>query len=476
MWLAIGVHACLLIFQLCCATDEKSLGDRNWNHLNTYFLALEEKFDDAAGSNVTLPHPLVSACRNLKYSGLSRSLEFDPGWMSCVPDFTDSNWKPFPYGNISGQNGKLCYTLSGLNTAMGLCSDGRESLGNWPFVTNDCLSQLKNTNTWFNENATIGCFVADGETFCQKDKLKNHISDCFRTKRSRKMKLCLPKFINLGLHKTGTSTQHDFMRGQRGWITSVIKEPNFWKVSPPSRKLKRNKYISATRFPFLENYLKRTLKKNANSYFGDYSVALTHFITAPIYAKHTMPDAKFTVTLREPIDTLMSHFFFSSQNKSLDHLLQAVHDDATAMVHCQTHSDFLTNFPHKFWDPLCFFHTLRNNTLNLLHDTMVLDGLLPWFSYFPRESFHFMSTKRSTDPQSYRDMFDFLNIPQECLNTSNIEHKNKNTGNKQKFEFSEQSKSTDEYLNFIKFLDTFSRLQSKRLSKIIDIPRHRLFE
>jgi len=121
---------------------------------------------------------------------------------------------------------------------------------------------------------------------------------------------CKPKFMVLGVQKSGTSSLWEGMKQHPDIIPSKIKEPQYFSHGQVGYDHAR----CSTDQQSLQDYLTRfyshanTQMKNRTKSAGEWSATYFHCACCPGVLRAFMPQLKFIVSLRQPIDRAFSRF------------------------------------------------------------------------------------------------------------------------------------------------------------------------
>ena len=176
-----------------------------------------------------------------------------------------------------------------------------------------------------------------------------------------------PTFIGLGVQKCATT-----------WIFDVLNDhPNIFV--PEKRQLN---YFAHNYGYGLQWYLNKFPKTtNANYAAGEFSTEYFHDPLAPIRIKNIYPDIKLLLSLREPVDRLISN-----------------HKHEVRVGH--------------FIGPDLSVEAGIKNNPTYIEQGMYSDHLQRWLEYFPREQIHviFCDDMKTNPDQLVHDLYKFLNV------------------------------------------------------------------
>lgn len=255
------------------------------------------------------------------------------------------------------------------------------------------------TNTWVYKAPHPGFFYVDKTWVNASATLPTHAAPCYPTHLAKTR--CMPIVIGIGLHKSGTSALfamvNRFKRGTRG-----LKEPRFWI---PGRGM-------PCRFPHMECYMKT---HGPGDWFVDASVPQTWHIHSSILTAYGQPNAKIIATVRDPLDLLESHYYFSFMGRvSVTDFAASLLQQLRDLVQCHTQSTWAQE--HRVaWDPGCFWESaLSSELLNKGHlpDLMFAETLHGWLYRYPVGQIMWINVSGGLDRERER-IAAFINVPVE---------------------------------------------------------------
>ena len=138
--------------------------------------------------------------------------------------------------------------------------------------------------------------------------------------------VCMPKVFIAGFPKCGTTYLFCLIEGLYGNREySLVKEPYFW-VPRASFHSHQTPYEPSELIPYLLNFMPATESESRNRFSVAIDASpnlffrwrqnsadggLVNYCLAPAVLPQVLPDSKFIVILREPVDMLYSTFWFS---------------------------------------------------------------------------------------------------------------------------------------------------------------------
>ena len=206
----------------------------------------------------------------------------------------------------------------------------------------------------------------------------------------------LPDFFIIGAAKCGTTTLFDIVTSHpsvHNRSNVKTKEPWYFGISPLSLKWYR------CFFP---------IKKN-KKLLCDASVSLLPSLLAPVQISYILPNAKFIVILRDPVERALSHY---EDNKRSGYKVATTFEGALRAEYRHIAEKGVQTTTRSFTEYLAWGHYAAQ--------------LERWFSVFDRNQFLILTTvelQKDRQETAYK-MFDFLGLPKH--NITNV--KNSNTG------------------------------------------------
>ena len=209
----------------------------------------------------------------------------------------------------------------------------------------------------------------------------------------------LPDFIILGVEKGGTSSLYRYLIQHPSISPTITKEINYF-----NKYYDRGSNWYRVCFPFkFHKYFAQTLQKK-NFLTGEASIRYFDHPHAPERIKQLIPNVKFIILLRNPIDRAYSQHSMIVRGR-LEELTfeQAIKDEKE-----RTSEEYEKMLKDKNYYSDNYFHYAY------LNRGIYVDKLKRWMDVFPKEQFLIMQTKDFFDDPSkiYHKTLDFLNLPQ----------------------------------------------------------------
>jgi len=217
----------------------------------------------------------------------------------------------------------------------------------------------------------------------------------------------LPDFIILGAEKGGTSSLYRYLIQHPFINSSVTKEINYFNKYY-DRGL--NWYRVCFPFKFHKFFAKNLQKKNFLT--GEASVRYFDHPHAPERIKQLIPNVKFIILLRNPIDRAYSQhsMVVRGGNEKLT-FEQAIEDEKDL-----TSEEYEKMLKDKnYYSDTYFRHAYLNRGI-------YVDKLKRWMDVFPKEQFLIMHSKDffANPSKIYQKTLDFLNMPQFDLKNYDV--------------------------------------------------------
>ncbi|KAL3932996.1 MAG: hypothetical protein SGBAC_010588 [Bacillariaceae sp.] len=342
---------------------------------------------------------------------------------------------------------------------------------------------LKPEELWFVHNYTQkGCFGVEGtsqNSVCfPRDRLQGFASDCFYAPDRPKTILCLPKWIGLGLHKSGSTALFHFIKINFPTYR-YRKERRFFNPSRGETTFNSSVPMSC-RFPNMKCYLGDGAHAGPKGIHGDLTVPLTFYIHAPLFVEQVQPQAKFIITLRDPIDLLWSRFHFNKMKTS--DLKESILMGLEWFLDCQERSIWRRQ-TGAGWDPGCSFQSAAaeeiaiqiNNTdlstgLRLIRDGLFADTIHLWLARFNYSQFLFVPNSQLREESAVEHLTNsiasFLDVPPYEKRPDFV---TRNIANKTSLHL------RDLYPDVVELLETFFRPHRYWLSQLSGIPEDDVF-
>jgi len=441
------------------------------------------------------PHamPLARCFDNEELSEENGGHDHSNLWQTCMPVYMGKNQLGSrPYGNEPRDKNGVEYSF-----CRGDPHSRFKKEGVCPNQQNDEMPEAtlpfdiyrfgrvpKPDELWFVKNYTQkGCFGVEGtshNSVCfPRDRLKGFASDCFYAPDRPKTILCLPKWIGLGLHKSGSTALFHFIkinfptyryRKEKRFFNPSRGE-TFFNSSAPMR----------CRFPNMKCYLGDGGHAGPKGIWGDLTVPLTFYIHAPLFVEQVQPQAKFIITLRDPIDLLWSRFHFNKMKTS--DVRESILMGLEWFVDCQETSTWRKQ-TGLGWDPACSFKSAAaeeiamevNNTdlstgLRLIRDGLFADTIHMWLGRFNYSQFLFVPNSQLRKEEAVDDLTNsissFLNVPPNDEKDPNFV--TRNIANKTSLHLREL------YPDVAELLETLFRPHRYWLSQLSGIPEEDVF-
>lgn len=155
------------------------------------------------------------------------------------------------------------------------------------------------------------------------------------------MKLNWPSFYIVGTPKGGTTNLYLHLKDIPEIFLPAEKELNYWSGS--------NEYISRSQTQYLDNFN----DASTNAIIGEASPHYFSSAIAPKQISEAQPNAKIIVSLRNPINRLVSHILMRNRNLGIDNDLDNqisdyLKDDNHGLIKEGLYADHLINYYNHF--------------------------------------------------------------------------------------------------------------------------------
>ena len=204
----------------------------------------------------------------------------------------------------------------------------------------------------------------------------------------------LPNYLILGAHKAGSSSLY----------LNLIKHPN---VLPASTKEVNyfDAYYGSTgwyraNFP-TKKEMEKITSKNQTCRIGESTPQYLFHPLVPQRVKALIPDAKFLVVLRNPIDRAFSHYNHNQRKKSIEPLCfeDALHERNQILSKAKKLALLGDIQASRYYE-----------TYSYLEKGMYVDQIERWFEYFPKENFFIFQTNEFNNI-TWNKIYEFLDLP-----------------------------------------------------------------
>ena len=258
--------------------------------------------------------------------------------------------------------------------------------------------------------------------------LKNHYPVGFSSSL-----VCLPKVFLAGFPKCGSSYVYCLLQKLAGHRQSLIKEPHFWVPRGP---------FETHRFPhddkdltmYLVNFQPSVEVEKESSFslpidgspnllfqWPQYGLheGIVNYCLVPAVLPQVLPESKFIVVMRNPVDMLYSAFWFSCSDRAVD----LSRNDQLQMPHrfhkrALTKINMFKNCTHSAPVDKCMdniFTKLNNSKKDCgrirLEVGFYYLHIRKWLAVVPRKQFLFLTTEELKSPRNVEmKIFDFLDV------------------------------------------------------------------
>jgi len=222
----------------------------------------------------------------------------------------------------------------------------------------------------------------------------------------------LPNFLIIGAARCGTTSLYDYISQHPAIIGSIEKEPAFF-----SFKYKTGVMCYKAQFPLkISHYFRKTNEKN----FITCEASTIYLLdpNTPLRVNRMIPNAKFIIILRNPVDRAYSNFNFQTKLHRETRTFEGAIRIELARI--------------KEGQNLENSHNIENLSCSYVIPGIYADQIKNWLNYFPKKQFFIIEMEELTKNPNVilQEIFNFLG--QENFLVTKLEPKN--VGNYQKMD------------------------------------------
>ena len=240
---------------------------------------------------------------------------------------------------------------------------------------------------------------------------------------------CLPYFYIAGFPRSGTTTLYSLISHHPQFTKPVYKEVH-WLTRGKFNSVFPENLKSVVRYIYHFQLAAREIEQNANLVTCDasastlwddffYSPNNTFGCETPLLLSHVLPDAKYIVLLRDPLERLFSEFWY--QCKSAGNRIKRLMRNGPEIFHVAVQKSlnlFITCQSH--YSPLQCLHLWQKGIEKghcgyvKLHASLYYLHIIKWLSVIPRKQFLFIKSEDLFhNPQEILEkVLEFLEMPQ----------------------------------------------------------------
>ena len=243
--------------------------------------------------------------------------------------------------------------------------------------------------------------------------------------------VCLPKFFVAGFPKCGTTYLYCLMGQRFGGGSNVavpMKEPKFWASGMHSKSSSNSRKAAVGHIsPYLFNFINASMKLSSSHYQSMYQQPLTidgstnmmagwprflnepsatNYCLIPAVMTEVLPDSKYVVIMRNPVDRLYSAFWYSCHMYK-GNVTTILHQNGPDIFHerIMTRLEQFTKCIRTFPTAVCLKFKETSNSSDLLtcgrtqlEVSLYYIHIQKWLSVISRDSFVFLTMEElSTD-------------------------------------------------------------------------------
>jgi hypothetical protein len=208
----------------------------------------------------------------------------------------------------------------------------------------------------------------------------------------------LPDFLIIGAARSGTTSLYEYLIQHPSVISGIGKEVYFF-----DKEFKKGINWYKSFFPTKSTKSKLEKKLQTKCVTCEATPRYLYHPSSPKRVFEILPNAKFIILLRNPIDRAYSHYQMevSSGNEKLS-FDNAINEEKNRI---STDMERMTNDEN--------FYSINFYRKSYLTRGIYVDQIKRWFKYFPRNQFLIIQSEDlySDTPKIYSDVLNFLNLP-----------------------------------------------------------------
>jgi len=283
-------------------------------------------------------------------------------------------------------------------------------------IPNNFLPQFKNP-CWYGEYMIPFLRGNVARFYDKSTRLFDLVT--FPKQNESKILHCLPYFYIVGFPRSGTTTLYDILTRHPQFEGPNHKEIH-WLTHNKFEKTFPDNLKSVLRYIYHFDRASEAIQRDPNivtcdasvSYMWDNFVHLpptkTFGCEIPLILSRILPNAKYVVLLRDPVDRLYSEFWYYCKTDEKISLIksdgprvfhQVVVKFIDQLVSCQKHSSLFKCLYSYSWEPGC--QAIK------LHASLYYLHVVKWLSVIPREQFFFIRSENFTS-HVIKQLFEFL--------------------------------------------------------------------
>lgn len=209
-----------------------------------------------------------------------------------------------------------------------------------------------------------------------------------------------PKFIIIGAAKSGTSALYSYLASHPNVLPAVVKEINFW-----SHRFQYGLPWYQSHFPAIS----QEIAKQQGLITGEASPSYFAHPEAPQRIKQAYPDIRLIVSLRNPVDRTISHYYDRvRRGQEMRPLDVAIYESLAGNPSQSTSVEFVPDY---------------------LRESCYGANLKAWYSHFEPEQIYVLKSEEllNQPAATSQSVFEYLGLPRHELR----EYRKYNVGNYQ---------------------------------------------
>ncbi len=227
---------------------------------------------------------------------------------------------------------------------------------------------------------------------------------------------CLPYFFIAGFPKCGTSAFHGALQEHRQVAKPRWKEPQWWTRGPLGRTNHSWSYYETAVITYFSNYIQASAMiangytdtitydgSQSTMYDSNFFINYQDYCALPVVMSRVLPNAKFTVLLRNPVSRLYSHYIFGCTARvgvKVSTWPAEMRENPAAHFHNEVVSDI--EYVNQCIQDNSLYECVTANTFRgdvcgrvglRLTIGIYYIHLLKWYHFYPRKNFLFLRTE-----------------------------------------------------------------------------------
>jgi hypothetical protein len=356
---------------------------RHWQSLKTLFKTLRSPSSDPRASH---QDPLEDALESAKTYQAANQLEAAAQtYLTILRDYPNKSWW------YTRSLWEVLEKTNSLQSAIAILAQANQQSGSvQPAIALNLAEALTRQG---NEHAAIQHYQS--VSYTKFSKSYQHLVETAWTDTSLS-----PQFIIIGAAKSGTSALYSYLASHPNVLPAVVKEINFW-----SHRFQYGLPWYQSHFPAIS----RDIAKQQGLITGEASPSYFAHPEAPQRIKQAYPDIRLIVSLRNPVDRTISHYYDrvrrGQEKRPLD---VAIYESLTGKPSQSTSVEFVPEY---------------------LRESCYSANLKAWYSQFEPEQIYVLKSEDllNQPAATSQSVFEYLGLPHHELR----QYRKYNVGNYQ---------------------------------------------